>query len=153
MRDNFLTAKASTIIRRSPAEVFAALTDADRMSKFWFTRTDSGLQEGETSKWALGSADDAFSFDVVVKELREPEKIVIEWDGADGNKNLVTWSFVETEHGDTFLTIEETGFSGDRDAVVGQVLDSTGGFNQVIIAMKAFVEHGVEVNVVADHAH
>ena len=36
--------------------------------------------------------------------------------------------------------------------IVAQVVDSTCGFNQVIIAAKALVEHGIELNVVADHA-
>ena len=152
MNEKTMKATARTIIRRAPAEVFAAIVDADKMSKFWFTRTDDGLREGETSRWALGSAADAFSFDILVKELREPEKIVIEWEGPDGSTTLVTWLFEETGQGDTILTIEETGFSGSRNDVVERVVDSTGGFNQVIIAMKAFVEHGVAVNVVADHA-
>jgi uncharacterized protein YndB with AHSA1/START domain len=152
MNERTMKVTARTIIRRAPAEVFAAIVDADKMSKFWFTRTDDGLREGATSRWALGSAEDAFSFDILVKELREPEKIVIEWESRAGNKNIVTWLFEKSDQGDTVLTIEETGFSGDRDAVIEQVLDSTGGFNQVIIAMKAFVEHGVELNVVADHA-
>ena len=152
MNEKTMKAAARTIIRRAPAEVFAAIVDADKMSKFWFTRTDDRLKEGETSRWALGAAEDAFAFDIVVKELREPEKIVIEWEAADGKRHLVTWSFEETAQGDTILAIEETGFSGSDDAAVEQVLDSTGGFNQVIIALKAFVEHGVAVNVVADHA-
>ena len=38
------------------------------------------------------------------------------------------------------------------DSILERVLDSTGGFNQVIIAAKALIEHGVELNVVADHA-
>ena len=152
MNEKTMKATARTIIRRAPTEVFAAFVDADKMSKFWFTRTDDRLKEGETSRWALGSAADAFSFDILVKELREPEKIVIEWEGPDGSTTLVTWLFEETGQGDTILTIEETGFSGSRNDVVERVVDSTGGFNQVIIAMKAFVEHGVAVNVVADHA-
>ena len=99
MNEKTMKATASTIIRRSPAEVFAAFADADKMSKFWFSRTDDGLREGETSKWALGSAADAFSFDILVKELREPEKIVIEWEGPDGGTTLVTWLFEETGQG------------------------------------------------------
>ena len=58
----------------------------------------------------------------------------------------------ETEEGDTILTIEESGFAGSQEAIVERALDSTGGFNQVIIAAKALIEHGVAVNVVAAHA-
>lgn len=49
------------------------------------------------------------------------------------------------------LTIEETGFTGSPEAIMACALDSTGGFNQVIVAAKALLEHGVALNVVADH--
>jgi uncharacterized protein YndB with AHSA1/START domain len=152
MNTNNLTAKARTRIRRSPAEVFAAFADAGNMSKFWFTRRDYGLKEGASVTWFLGSDKDAFSFDVFVKEIHEPDKIVIEWVGLDELRTTVSWSFEETEEGDTILTIEESGFSGNSEAVIERALDSTCGFNQVIIAAKALVEHGIELNVVADHA-
>ena len=147
-----LSAIARTRIRRPPSEVFAAFADAGNMSKFWFTRRDNGLKEGESVTWFVGDGEDAFSFDVSVKEIREPGKIVIEWLGLDDVRTQVSWTFEETEEGDTILTIEETGFSGNSEAIVERALDSTRGFNQVIIAAKALVEHGIEMSVVADHA-
>ena len=86
-----------------------------------------------------------------VKELRRPNRIVIEWENG-GEYTQVTWSIEETEQGDTILTIEESGFTGSSDAITERALDSTGGFNQVIIAAKALIEYNVGVNVVADHA-
>ena len=152
MNSKTLSARARTKIRKPPADVCAAFADAEQMSQFWFTRRDDGLQAGEPVTWYLGNAEDAFAFDVNVRECREPELIVIEWQGLDGSYTQVTWTFEAADDGGTILTIEETGFSGDDDAIVERALDSTGGFNQVIIAAKAFVEHGVEVNVVAAHA-
>jgi len=121
------------------------------MSKFWFTRRDPGLKKGESVKWFVGDDEDAVSFDVYVTEIREPDSIVFEWMGQDGNPTQVSWLFEETKEGDTILTVEESGYSGCGDQIVARALDSTGGFNQVIIAAKALVEHGVELNVVADH--
>ena len=151
MKFNKLTATARTLVHRPPSEVFAAFADAECMSKFWFTRRDAGLKEGESVEWSVGSHDDAFAFEVMVKEIREPESIVIEWIGLDGNPAQVRWSFEATEQGGTILTIEESGYAGSSDAIVERALDSTGGFNQVIIAAKALVEHGIELNVVASH--
>jgi uncharacterized protein YndB with AHSA1/START domain len=146
-----LSAKAEIRIRRTPPEVFSAFVDASAMSKFWFTRRDDGLKEAESVSWFIGGGENAISFDVHVKELIRPNRIVIEWENG-GEFTQVTWSIEETEEGDTILTIEESGFTGSRDAIVERALDSTGGFNQVIVAAKALVEHGVELNVVADHA-
>jgi uncharacterized protein YndB with AHSA1/START domain len=120
------------------------------MSRYWFTRRDGGLKEGESVSFYMGPEAGAFSFDVQVIAVREPRQIVIEWGGPDETATQVTFSFDETEEGDTILTVEETGFADGE--VVQRVLDSTGGFNQVVVAAKAFIEHGIAVNVVADHA-
>jgi uncharacterized protein YndB with AHSA1/START domain len=151
MNTDHLSAKAKVRIHRSPSEVFTAFADASAMSKFWFTRRDGGLKEGESVSWFIGSGEDAISFEVHVQELSYPNKIVIVWE-RDGASTQVTWAIEETQEGDTILTIEESGFAGSRDAIVEQALDSTGGFNQVIIAAKALIEHGIGVNVVDDHA-
>lgn len=151
MNTEKLSAKAKIRIRRAPLEVFLAFVDAGTMSKFWFTRRDEGLREGRSVPWFIGSGDDAMSFDIRVKELSRPNRIVIEWENG-GVFTQVSWSIEGTAEGDTILTIEETGFAGSPEAIVERVIDSTKGFNQVIIAAKALIEHGVELNVVADHA-
>lgn len=145
-----LSAKAKVRIRKPPAEVFHAFADAGAMSEFWFTRRDDGLKAGESVTWFIGSGENSIAFDVHVQELSHPNKIVIFWE-RDGAYTQVTWSIEETEEGDSILTIEESGFTGSSDAIVEQALDSTAGFNQVIIAAKALLEHGIGLNVVADH--
>ena len=152
MKTDDLSARARIRIRSAPGDVFKAFASAEQMSRFWFTRRDGDLCEGQSSVWSLGSDADAFSFAVHVKRVREPKEIEIEWEGPGGSLTRVLWSFEPTDAGETLLTIEETGFSGSDDDVVRRVLDSTGGFNQVIVAAKAWVEHGVALNVVEDHA-
>ena len=151
MNINNLSAMAKILIRRSPVEVFTAFAEARMMSKFWFTRRDNGLKENEYSTWYLGPGEDAPSFDVLVKEIESPHKIVIEWENG-GEYSQVTWSIDETEEGHSLLAIEETGFTGDSEAILERVIDSTGGFNQVVVAAKAVIENGAELNVVNDHA-
>ena len=146
-----LRARARIRVRAMPADVFAAFADANKMSKFWFDRKDDRLTEGKDSVWSLGSGPNAFSFEVRVVEIREPEKIVIEWPGEDDHLTQVVWLFEEADNGDTILSVEESGFSDGDATSISRVIDSTGGFNQVVVAAKALVEHGVEINVVTDH--
>ena len=146
-----ISAKAQMIVRTTPLVVFNAFVDAETMSKFWFTRRDHGLREGETMSWFIGRGQDAFAIEVNVKELRKPELIWIEWSGGK-QFTQVHWRMQKTVDGHTKLTIEESGFAGTEYEIVSSVLDSTKGFNQVIVAVKALLEHGTAINVVDDHA-
>ena len=145
-----ITAKAQTLVHKSPAAVFAAFVDSDTMSEFWFTRRDDGLKEGEKVLWYIGQGEDAPSIEVRVIQLEQPERIHIEW-GEDGHYTQVLWQIEKTANGNAKLSIEESGFTGTDDEIVQQALDSTGGFNQVIVALKAILEHDASINVVADH--
>lgn len=47
--------------------------------------------------------------------------------------------------------VTETGYSGTPDEMVAQGLASTGGFAQVLCALKALLEHDIERHIVRDH--
>lgn len=145
-----ITAKARILVRRPRAEVFDAFIDPEIMSRFWFKRRDRGLREGDSLSWFIGDAADAPEIEVRVKSIEPPSRIVIDW-GHDEQFTTVTWTLEERASDATGLTIEERGFAGPRDEVVAQALDSTGGFNQVVLALKALLEHDAAINIVADH--
>ncbi|MEM7256496.1 MAG: SRPBCC domain-containing protein [Pseudomonadota bacterium] len=147
---NSITAKAQSFVRATPSDVFDAFVDAETMSNFWFTRRDNGLESGEIVYWYVGTEKDAYAIEVRVKELVKPESILIEWWGGEHFTD-VHWQIRETEDGYTRLTIEESGFKGSTEEIVANGLNSTAGFNQVIIALKALLEHDAIINVVADH--
>ena len=144
-------ARAKSIVRSAPEKVYQAFVDPEQMGKFWFHRKDEGLKVGETVMFYLGNEKDAFGFEVHVLELNPNSLIHIKW-GDENGWTEVKWLLEETDSGDTILTIEERGFSGSNEEIIDKVIDSSKGFNQVIIAAKALIEHGVAVNVVSDHA-
>jgi hypothetical protein len=48
------------------------------------------------------------------------------------------------------VSVTEAGFTGDGDELVQQVMDSTQGFSLMLAGLKAFLEHNVRLNLVAD---
>jgi len=46
--------------------------------------------------------------------------------------------------------VTNSGFTGTGDEQVAKALDSMGGFNLVLAGAKAWLEHGIELNVVLD---
>ena len=102
---------------------------------------------GETVQWEWEMY--GVSRPVDVKVVEPHRRIVVEWPG-EGGQTRVEWTFTPHGGGATFVEITNDGFAGDGDAVVKQALDSTEGFSLVLAGAKAFLEQGVELNLVGD---
>jgi uncharacterized protein YndB with AHSA1/START domain len=138
--------KTGMLVRRSAAEVFEALIDPAITTKFWFTRSTGRLEARKQVKWFWDMYD--VSADVTVKTVESGKRIVIEWPAYSGT-TTVEWRFETLEDG-TFVHVTESGFTGDGDSLVKQVTDSTQGFSLMLAGLKAYVEHAVQLNLVAD---
>ncbi len=149
-------AKAQLLIRRPAAEIFAALVDPEAMSRFWFTRGSGRLEAGSRVRWEwemYGVGDD-----VVVRELDPGRRLLFDW-GADGEMTSVEWTLEPRGAADsaatsesTFVVVRNWGFQGDAEKVMAAALDTTGGWTSVLSALKAWLEHGIVLDLVLDHA-
>lgn len=141
-------AKAGMLIRRPVAEVFEAFVDPAITTKFWFSRSSGRLETGKEIQWDWEMY--AVSAKVVVKAVEPNRRILIEWPGYSG-PTTVEWTLTPQRDGTTFLTITESGFTGDQDELIQQVANSTEGFTLVLAGLKALLEHNLRLNLVADH--
>jgi uncharacterized protein YndB with AHSA1/START domain len=139
--------KTGMLIRRPPAEVFEAFVNPAITTKFWFTRSSGWLEAGKQVQWDWEMYN--VSIPVTAKVVEPNQRLVIEWPGY-GNPTQVEWTFEPQPDGTTFVNITEEGFTGDGDALVKQVTDSTQGFTLVLAGAKAFLEHKIRLNLVAD---
>ncbi|WP_278551212.1 SRPBCC family protein [Elizabethkingia bruuniana] len=146
MENNNRYAKAEMLIRKPLAEVYEAFINPEITTKFWFTKSSGRLDENKniTWTWEMYNVD----ADVEVTELQPNQKISILW-GNYEEKTPVVWTF--SEHGDnTFVSVINSNFAGDENAVLSAVRDSTEGFTLVLAGLKAYLEHGIELNLVKD---
>lgn len=134
---------AHMLIRRPVAEVFQAFIDPAITSRFWFSRGDEPLAEGKTVSWHWDMYGVAAQVQVIA--IEENRRIVIQW------PNTVEWTFTPKGDDATFVTVTESGFTGTDDEKVALAIDSMGGFTMVLAGCKAYLEHGIELNLVADH--
>lgn len=142
-------AKAQMLIRKPVAKVFEALADPAITSRFWFSKGSARLEAGKRVRWDWEMY--GASAEVYVKAIEENRRILIEWDGPE-NPTSVEWTFEPKGDDRTFVTVKNWGFRGDAEKVVAAALDSTGGFSFLLAGLKAFLEHGIELNLVPDHA-
>jgi len=140
-------AKAEMLIRKPVDEVFEAFVDPAITSKFWFTQGSGRLEAGKDITWTWGMYN--FSIQIHVKEIEKNKKILIDWPGY-GTPTTVEWIFTPRADGTTFVSITNQGFSGEDDEIVKQAIGSTEGFTLVLAGLKAFLEHNVSLNLVAD---
>lgn len=136
--------KVEMLIRKPVHEVFEAFIDPEITTKFWFTKSSGKLEEGTTIRWDWEMY--GVHGDIHVKEIEENKRIRIEW------PNPVEWTFTAKDNDETFVTIISSGYEGTGDEMVRQAIDSTEGFTIVLCGLKAFLEYGIQLNLVADKA-
>ncbi len=131
------------LIRRPAAEVFEAFVDPEVTARFWFTRGSGRLEAGRRVEWEWEMY--GVSVTVDVKVVEPDTRIVVEWPDA-----TVEWRFAAVDEASTFVTITNRGFTGDGDALVKQATDAMEGFALVLAGCKAWLEHGIRLNLVPD---
>ena len=142
-------AAAQMLIRRPAEAVFEAFADPAVTTRFWFSKSSGRLEPGRTVRWEWEMY--GVGTPVRVREVEPGRRILIDW-GDEGDVTHVEWRFEPRGADGTFVTVRNWGFAGDPDEAVAKALDSTGGFNLVLAGAKAFLEHDIALNLVADHA-
>lgn len=139
--------KAIMMIRRPVADVFEAFVDPAITAKFWFSHGSGRLEPGARVRWDWRWY--GVSTEVRVLAFERDARLSIEW--GESARTIATWTFTALSPDRTFVRIDETGYTGDGDAMVAAALDSAGGFHLVLAGAKAWLEHGIELGVVPDH--
>ncbi len=133
------------LIRRPASVVFNAFADPAVTTKFWFTKSSGMLTEGSTLVWEWEMY--AASTTVSVKKMLSAEQIVIEWNEP---ATTVVFEFHDQGNETTYVIIKNFGFALEGNALLKAVRDNTGGFTTVLDGAKAWLEHGLQLNLVAD---
>jgi len=115
--------KTQMMIRRPVGEVFRAFIDPAVTTNFWFTKSSGPLEKGKKVLW--------------------------EWEMYQV-ATQVDYGFTPLGPESTYVVIKNFGFSQKGDALIREVMDNTGGFTTVLDGLKAYLEHGIQLNLVGD---
>lgn len=141
--------KAQMLIRRPVADVFDAFVDPAITSKFWFSKSSGRLEPGKKVSWDWEMY--GVSSTAEVKTFEPNKNLLIEWSDMNGTSTMVEWVFEDRGGNATLVIVKNWGFSGTADEIIAKALDSQGGFSFLLASLKAFLEHGIELNLVIDH--
>ena len=138
--------KVWMIVDRPVHEVFEAVADPKELSSYFTTGGASArLEAGKTVTWDFHDYPGAFP--VHVKDVVPDERIMFEWQGDEpGAKRdiSVTMTFTSVEDGRTKVEVAETGWS-DSDAGVKASYGNCMGWSQMLAALKAWKDHGINL--------
>ncbi|ACU03503.1 SRPBCC family protein [Pedobacter heparinus] len=133
------------LIRKPASEVFEAFIDPEITKNFWFTRGSGKLEEGRTITWEWEMYN--VSSQVFVKEILPNQKISVQW---DQYQTTVDFEFKPLGEDSTYVTIKQYGFKTTGAELLAEINGASGGFTTVIDGLKAYMEHGINLNLIAD---
>jgi uncharacterized protein YndB with AHSA1/START domain len=137
--------EAQMLIRKPVSDVFNAFIDPEITKNFWFTKSSGKLENGKTITWEWEMYN--VSTPVIVKQIIQDKKISIDWGEP---KTSVDFNFEDMGNGNTYVVIQNYGFDKTGDELLKEINDSTGGFTTVLDGLKAFMEHNINLHLIAD---
>lgn len=138
-------------IQRPVAEVFDAVYNSDKLSRYFTTGGSSGpLREGTTVMWSFADAPEKYSsgnltFPVKVTKVVSERLLEFEWAASDGEYNTrVQIRFEPLGPAETMVSISESGWKETPAGLVSSY-DNCGGWMQMACCLKGFVEYGINL--------
>ena len=137
--------EAQMLIRKPVSAVFQAFIDPAITTKFWFTKSSGPLETGKTVTWEWEMY--GASTDVLTKQIIPNKLISTEWGDPP---TTVDYEFTSLPNETTYVVIKNYGFTETGEELIRAVMDNTGGFTTVLDGLKAYLEHGLQLNLIAD---
>jgi uncharacterized protein YndB with AHSA1/START domain len=145
-------------IAKPVQEVFEAVADPNQLSRYFTTGGAQGrLETGATVTWDFHDYPGAFP--VEVTEVVPDQRIVLQWDAADGDqldaegrpevtgagyRTTVTMTFKALDDGRTLVEIAEEGWRENQGALEASY-GNCQGWTGMLLALKAWLEHGINL--------
>lgn len=143
------------LIRKHISEVFEAMVNPDITSKFWFTKSSGRIEPGKTLEWEWGQFGVKDTVDIL--EVKTDEYISLQWKLGE-LKTTIKMNFEPKSDDFTLVRVTEKGFwksspSEDKniDEKIDLMLGQNGGWTLVLSNMKAYLEFGINLNLIGDH--
>ncbi|ENX12207.1 hypothetical protein F895_03134 [Acinetobacter sp. CIP 64.2] len=139
---NPVTIETQMLIRKPTTQVFTAFINPEITSKFWFSAS-TGKWQGVEWTWKKYQ----LSTPIFVRKIISNELIQIQWGEPSSTVDFI---FEAINDDQTYLRIQNYNIPLQGDELIAFIIDNTGGFTTVVDSLKAYLEHGIQLNLVQD---
>lgn len=128
-------------VARPVHDVFGAIVDPSKLSKFFISSGSRTMKAGTTVEWVFADVGGRLAVDII--EVEENRKIAFDWT-ASGTTARVTIKLEPVDSGTTIVSINESHWPFDREGV-DRALRQTAGWTDFLCCMKAYLQHGINL--------
>ena len=141
MKNGNLEIKVAIQILKPAHEVFEAIVDPIKMSKYFISKSSGRMEEGKQIRWRFPEFD--AEFPIRVGKVEKNKYIAYHWDV--GGRDLLVEMTLSPQDGDaTVVTVTEKGMEND-EAGIKWLIGNTGGWANFLACLKAYLEYGINL--------
>lgn len=134
--------KVQTKIGKPIADVFQAVVKPEILNKYFTLAAQGEIKNGSSVFWNWTSHKEGLHVDI--DEVIFNEKIKFSWMSSAGYKTNVVFQFKETEELRTLMTIEESGWTMDKNGIEASY-DHCSGWEHMSTCLKAHMQYGIDL--------
>jgi uncharacterized protein YndB with AHSA1/START domain len=143
MTDDKIRAKVKMGILRSAQEIFDAIIDPEKMSRYFIYGSTGRMESGKSLTWTW--TDYEGEHEIKVGKVEKDKVVSFEWNGSGVNCVVVITLEAKGEN-KTLVKITESDWPADYKGA-NQCMGQVEGWTHFLLCMKAFLEYGIDLRI------
>jgi uncharacterized protein YndB with AHSA1/START domain len=143
MTEDRIRAKVQMGILRSASEIFDAIIDPEKMSRYFISGSTGRMESGKTLTWTW--TDYEGEHEIKVGKIEKDKTVSFEWTGSGVNCVVVITLEAKGEN-QTLVKVTESEWPADYKGA-NQCMGQVEGWTHFLLCMKAYLEYGIDLRV------
>lgn len=141
MTDNRIKAKVQLGILKPAEEIFDAIVNPDKMTKYFISESTGKMESGKTLTWKW--TDYVGEHEIKVGKIEQDKVVSFEWNGS-GLNCVVVITLESKGENKTLVKITESDWPADYKGA-NQCMGQVEGWTHFLLCMKAYLEYGIDL--------
>jgi uncharacterized protein YndB with AHSA1/START domain len=143
MTEDRIRAKVQMGVLRSAGEIFDAIIDPEKMSKYFISGSTGRMESGKTLTWTW--TDYEGKHEIKVGKIEKDKVVSFEWNGSGVNCVVVITLEAKGENR-TLVKVTESEWPADYKGA-NQCMGQVEGWTHFLLCMKAYLEYGIDLRI------
>ena len=143
MTEDKIKAKVQMGILKPVSEVFEAIVDPEKMSKYFISSSTGMMESGKNLTWTWPDFDGEIQ--IKVGKIEKDKIVSFEW-GGSGNNCVVVISLEAKSENKTLVIVTESDWPADYKGAK-QCMGQGEGWTNFLCCLKAYLEYGINLRV------